>query len=104
MLRIAAALRIGERDGLDPATRDALEAAEADLRRVRRAGFEERTALAAGFASAETALLRLAEEAGRLERALAALARQRPLDAAFAADRSVFAAAFAAAYAGEAAA
>ena len=104
MLRIAAALRIAERDGLAPETRAALEAAEADLRRVRRAGFEDRTALAAGFAAAETALLRLAEEAGRLERALAGLARQRPLDTAFAADRSVFAGAFAAAYAGEAAA
>ena len=104
MLRIAAALRIAERDGLTPEAQAALEAAEADLRRVRRAGFEDRAALAAGFAAAETALLRLTEEAERLERALAALARQRPLDAAFAADRSVFAAAFAAAYAGEAAA
>jgi hypothetical protein len=81
-----------------------LEAAEADLRRMRRSGFEDRAALARGFAAAETALLRLAAETGRLERALAGLARQRPLDAAFAADRSLFAAAFAAAYAGEAAA
>lgn len=104
MLRIAATLRIAERDGLGPETRAALEAAEADLRRVRRAGFEDRAALAAGFAAAETALLRLSEEAGRLERALAGLARQRPLDAAFAADQSVFAAAFATAYTGEAAA
>jgi hypothetical protein len=104
MLRIAAALRIAERDGLDPETRAVLEAAEADLRRMRRSGFEDRAALARGFAAAETALLRLAEEAGRLERSLAGLARQRPLDAAFAADRSLFAAAFAAAYAGEAAA
>lgn len=104
MLRIAAALRIAERDGLDPETRAVLEAAEADLRRMRRSGFEDRAALARGFAAAETALLRLAEEAGRLERSLAGLARQRPLDAAFAADRSLFAAAFVAAYAGEAAA
>ncbi|MEH3143817.1 MAG: hypothetical protein PGN34_00290 [Methylobacterium frigidaeris] len=102
MLRIAAALRIADRDGLAPEARAALEAAEADLRRVRRAGFEDRAGLAAGFAAAEAALLRLAEEAGRMERALAALARQRPLDAAFAADRAVFADAFAAAYAGEA--
>lgn len=104
MLRIAATLRIAERDGLGPETRAALEAAEADLRRVRRAGFEDRTALAAGFAAAETALIRLSEEADRLERALAGLARQHPLDAAFVADQSVFAAAFAAAYTGEAAA
>ncbi|MCP1546762.1 MULTISPECIES: hypothetical protein [Methylorubrum] len=104
MLRIAAALRIAERDGLTPEVRAALEAAEADLRRVRRAGFEDRAALTAGFAAAQAALLRLTEEADRLERALAALARQRSLDVAFAADRSVFAAAFAAAYAGEAAA
>ncbi|KQQ14603.1 hypothetical protein ASF53_08165 [Methylobacterium sp. Leaf123] len=104
MLRIAAALRIAERDGLTPEVRAALDAAEADLRRVRRAGFEDRAALNAGFAAAQAALLRLTEEAARLERALAGLARQRPLDAAFAADRSVFAAAFAAAYAEEAAA
>ncbi len=104
MLRIAAALRITERNGLDAAARAALEAAEADLRRVRRAGFDDHAALAAGFGSAQTALLRLAEEAERLERALAALARQRPLDATFAADRSLFAEAFAAAYAAEAAA
>ncbi|MFF8799568.1 MULTISPECIES: hypothetical protein [unclassified Methylobacterium] len=104
MLRIAAALAIAERDGLSPQTQAALEAAEADLRRVRRAGFEDRAALAAGFAAAESALLRLAEEAGRLERALAALDRQRPLEAAFAADRAVFAEALTAAYAGEAAA
>jgi hypothetical protein len=103
MLRIAAALRIADRDGLAPEARAALDAAEADLRRVRRAGFDDRAGLAAGFAATEAALLRLAEEAGRLERALAALARQRPLDDAFAADRAVFAGALAAAYAGEAA-
>ena len=103
MLRIAAALAIAERDGLSPQTQAALEAAEADLRRVRRAGFEDRAALTAGFAAAASALLRLAEEAGRLERALAALDRQRPLEAAFAADRAVFAEALKAAYAGEAA-
>ena len=104
MLRIAAALAVAERDGLSPDTRTALEAAEADLRRVRRAGFEDRAALEAGFSAAQPALLRLAEEAERLDRALAALARQRPLEAAFAADRAVFAEAFAAAYAGEVAA
>jgi hypothetical protein len=103
MLRIAAALRIAERDGLAPQARAALEAAEADLRRVRRAGFEDRAAVAAGFAAAEGALLRLAGETERLERALAALGRQRPLEATFAADRAVFAEALVSAYAGEAA-
>ncbi len=101
MLRIAAALRVPERDGLAPATRTALDDADADLRRVRRAGFEDRAAVAAGFAAAEAALLRLTEETRRLERALGGLDRQRPLEAAFAADRAVFAEALAAAYAGE---
>lgn len=104
MLRIAAALRLVERDGLSPEARAALDAAEADLRRVRRAGFEDRAGLTAGFAAAEAALLRVAEETARLERALTALARQHPLDAGFEADRAVFAAALSAAYAGEAAA
>lgn len=104
MLRIAAALRIRERDGLSAEARAALDAAEADLRRVRRAGFEDLAGLTAGFAAAESALLRLAEETVRLERALAALARRHPLDRGFAADRAVFAEAFSAAYAGEAAA
>ncbi|MFY9290562.1 MAG: hypothetical protein WAP03_07685 [Methylorubrum rhodinum] len=104
MLRIAAALRILERDALSDEARATLDAAEADLRRVRRAGFEDRAGLTAGFAAAETALLRVAEETGRLERALAALARQHPLDIGFEADRTVFAAALSAAYAREAAA
>lgn len=103
MLRIAAALRLAERDGLSPETRAVLDAAEADLHRVRRAGFEDRARLAAGFAAIETALLRIAEETGRLERALDGLARQHPLEPAFLADRAVFADAFAAAYAEEAA-
>ena len=101
MLRIAAALRVAERDGLAPATRTALDDADADLRRVRRAGFEDRAAVATGFAAAEAALLRLTEETRRLERALGGLDRQRPLEAAFAADRAVFAEALAAAYVGE---
>ncbi|WP_342152859.1 hypothetical protein [Methylorubrum sp. SB2] len=104
MLRIAAALRLVERDGFSEKTRAALDAAEADLRRVRRAGFEDRAGLTAGFAAAETALLRVAEETARLERALATLARQHPLEQGFEADRAVFAAALSAAYAGEAAA
>ncbi|MCX4197495.1 hypothetical protein OMR07_19650 [Methylobacterium organophilum] len=104
MLRIAAALRIADRDALPEAARSALEAAEADLRRVRRAGFDDREGLSAGFAAAEPALLRLAEAAADLNRSLDGLARQRPLDALFPADRGIFAVAFAAAYAGEAAA
>jgi hypothetical protein len=104
MLRIAAALRIADRDALPEAVRGALEAAEADLRRVRRAGFDDRAGLSAGFAAAEPALLRLAEAAADLERSLDGLARHRPLDALFPADRDIFAVAFAAAYAGEAAA
>jgi hypothetical protein len=104
MLRIAAALRLSEADDLTPAVRAALDAAEADLKRVRRAGFEDRVRVAAGFAAADAALLRLAEEADRLERALASLARQRPLADAFTADRARFAKTLLAAYAAEAAA
>ncbi|SFU50730.1 hypothetical protein SAMN02799631_01006 [Methylobacterium sp. 174MFSha1.1] len=103
MLRIAAALRVpADADGLAPEMRDALAAALADSRRVRRAGFDDPARLAAGFAAADAALLRLAEEAGRLARAIDSLARHRPLDAAFAADRDVFARTFAEAYAAEA--
>ncbi|SEP50700.1 hypothetical protein SAMN04487843_13923 [Methylobacterium sp. ap11] len=103
MLRIAAALRVpAEAKGLPPEARDTLVAARADIRRIRRAGFDDPDRLAAGFAAADAALLRLAEEAGRLARAIAGLARQRPLDAAFATDRDVFAKAFAEAYAAEA--
>ncbi|MBX4421392.1 hypothetical protein K4H00_25630, partial [Mycobacterium tuberculosis] len=79
------------------AVRSALEAAEADLHRVRRAGFDDREGLSAGFAAAEPALLRLAEAAADLNRSLDGLARQRPLDALFPADRGIFAVAFAAA-------
>ncbi len=85
-----------------PRGRDALAAARADIRRIRRAGFDDPDRLAAGFAAADAALLRLAEEAGRLARAIAGLARQRPLEVAFATDRDVFADAFAEAYAAEA--
>ncbi len=103
MLRIAAALRVpAEAEGLSPEARTTLAAALADIRRVRRAGFDDPTRLAAGFAAADAALLRLTEEAGRLARAIAGLARQRPLDAAFATDRGVFADVFAEAYAAEA--
>jgi hypothetical protein len=103
MLRIAAALRVpADAEDLAPEVRSTLAAALADIRRVRRAGFDDPDRLAAGFAAADAALLRLAEEAGRLARAIAGLARQRPLDSAFAADRDVFARTFADAYAAEA--
>jgi hypothetical protein len=107
MLRIAAALRLPAGDELRadaPAVREALAKAEADLKKVRRAGFDDRAGLTAGFAAAEAALLRLADEIARLERALTILARQRPLETAFAADRATFAETFAAAYGAEAAA
>ncbi|AWB25297.1 hypothetical protein DA075_30705 [Methylobacterium currus] len=105
MLRIAAALRVpADAEGLAPEMRDTLAAALADIRRVRRAGFDDPDRLASGFATADAALLRLAEEAGRLARAIAGLSRNRPLDAAFAADREVFARIFAEAYAAEASA
>ncbi|QRE74898.1 hypothetical protein [Methylobacterium aquaticum] len=103
MLRIAAALRVpAEAEGLSPEARATLAAALADIRRVRRAGFDDPDRLAAGFGAADAALLRLAEEAGRLARAVAGLARQRPLELAFATDRDVFAKTFAEAYAAEA--
>ncbi len=103
MLRIAAALRVpAEAEGLSPEARDALAAARADIHRIRRVGFDDPARLAAGFAAADAALLRLAEEANRLARAVAGLARQRPLERAFETDRDVFARAFAEAYAAEA--
>jgi hypothetical protein len=106
MLRIAAALRLaatGLADDLDAEAQAALREAEADLRRIRRAGFDDRARVASGFAAMDAALVRLAEETGRFVRAAEALDRRQALDAAFAADRAVFAQAFAAAYAGEAA-
>lgn len=104
MLRIAAALRVpADAEGLEPEVRGALAAALTDLRRVRRAGFDDPDRVTAGFAAADAALLRLADEIGRLGRALAGLAGERPLEAAFAADRAIFARTLAEAYAAEAA-
>lgn len=103
MLRIAAALRVpAEAEGLAPETRDALAAARADIRRVRRAGFDDPARLAEGFAAADSALVRLAGEIDRFQRAIARLVRHRPLEPAFTADRDIFAKTFAQAYVAEA--
>lgn len=98
MIRIAAALRIGSRDG-DGRVADALKAAEADIRRVRRAGFDDREALARAFADLDDVLLRAGEEIAAFTQAVTALSARRPLAAAFGADRPVFADALTHAYA-----
>lgn len=101
MVRIAAALRLPSAAVADPRVAAALRAAEADLKRVRRAGFEDRAALATAFAALDDTLVRALEEMGAFTRAVLALGVRRPLPDAFEADRAVFAESFAAAYAGE---
>lgn len=98
MIRIAAALRIGS-EGHDGRVADALKAAAADIKRVRRAGFDDREALARAFAGLDDVLLRAAGETVAFTEAVAGLAARGPLVARFAADRPVFAAALTHAYA-----
>ncbi|WP_261401657.1 hypothetical protein [Chenggangzhangella methanolivorans] len=99
MVRIAAALRLGA-----SATRDArLEAvvaqAEADLKRVRRAGFDaDRETLAAGFATADGVLADARAALSDFLAATRALTGWSPLPEAFDEDREAFAAVFARAY------
>jgi BMFP domain-containing protein YqiC len=101
MVGIAACLRLPA-ETADAALRAALQAAEADLKRVRRSGFDgDRAALAAGFAAVDETLVRTAEEVAALIRAMQNLEARRPLPEIFAADRRIFAETLTQAYAGE---
>ncbi|MGU3496151.1 hypothetical protein ACLBXM_19085 [Xanthobacteraceae bacterium A53D] len=99
MTRIAAALRLGsggEADAeIDATLATILAAAEADLARVRRAGFDQdRATLARAFAMVDETLVRLLAEVPAFARAASALPGR------FEADRATFAAAFTQTYLG----
>lgn len=101
MVGIAACLRLSP-ETTDVRVAAALQAGEADLKRVRRAGFDaDRPNLAAAFAAVDETLVRIADETSALIRALDALEARRPLSGTFEADRLAFAEAFGRVYLGE---
>ena len=100
MVRIAAALRI-DASTADERVAAALAAAEAEIRRVRRAGFEDRARLADAFSQVDEVLVRAAREVASFVGAVEKLAGSRPLTHRFEADRAVFADALTRAYAEE---
>ena len=99
MVRIAAALRLGASAKGDARLEAVVSQAEADLKRVRRAGFDtDRETLAAGFATADDVLADARAALSDFLAATRALTGWSPLPEAFSEDREVFAAAFARAY------
>ncbi|GEL43758.1 hypothetical protein MEX01_43490 [Methylorubrum extorquens] len=99
MVGIAACLRL-PLETADAELRAALQAGEADLKRVRRAGFDcDRAALSAAFAAVDEILVRVAEEVALLIRAIHSLDAPQPLSEIFAADLSIFAETLTQAYA-----
>lgn len=102
MVRIAAALRLAGTGSADPRVAALLASAEADLRRVRRAGFDaRRETLAAGFAAADDALADAKIALDAFAAAVGGLAARRPLEDRFEADLPVFAETFRQAYLAE---
>lgn len=102
MLKIAAALRLAGRPAADERVAAILAAAEADIKRVRRSGFDgDRATLAASFAEVDDILVRASEEMMSFIRAADSAAKSAPLAATFLADRELFAAAFHTAYIGK---
>lgn len=96
MTRIAAALRIGEAARIDAKVAAVLAAAEADLGRIRRAGFDaERSVLAAAFAMIDETLVRAMAEIP------AFVTAATPLQGRFESDRAIFASVFHEAYLGK---
>ena len=102
MIRIAAVLRL-DADAKDARVADALATGEADLKRVRRAGFGDRAALASAFARVDGLLVDVAREIEVFAASTETLSRARPLAAVFEVDRATFAEALGHAYATEAA-
>jgi Zn-dependent oligopeptidase len=98
MIRIAAALRFGDKSFDDPAVAELLAAAQADIGRVRRAGFDDREKLAAAFGKVDEALTSVSDEIAHFRSAAAKPVKGRlPVDR-FPEDRAFFSAAFTDAY------
>lgn len=98
MIRIAATLRLGAKSFDDPAVAKELAAAEADIGRVRRAGFDDRETLAAAFATFDEALISVRDEIERFASAAANPVYGRLPTDRFPEDRAFFSAAFTDAY------
>jgi hypothetical protein len=98
MIRIAATLRLGAKSFDDPAVAKLLAAAEADIGRIRRAGFDDRKTLAAAFAKVDEALISVRDEIERFASAAANPVNGRLPADRFPEDRAFFSAAFTEAY------
>jgi hypothetical protein len=98
MIRIAATLRVGDKTFDDPAVVTLLAAAEAEIGRVRRAGFDNRAELAEAFAKVDEALISVSDEIERFRSAAARPVRGRLCADRFPEDRAFFSAAFTDAY------
>jgi hypothetical protein len=82
MIRIAATLRFGGKSFDDPAVAKLLAAAQADIGRIRRAGFDDREDLAAAFAKVDETLISVTDEIEHFR-----LAAAKPVDGRLPADR-----------------
>jgi hypothetical protein len=98
MVKIAATLRFGGKSFDDPAVAELLAAAQADIGRVRRAGFDDRETLAAAFAKVDEALISVSDEIERFTSAAAKPVKGRLPADRFPEDRAFFSAAFTDAY------
>jgi hypothetical protein len=102
MVRIAVALRMANADDVDERTAAVVEAAEADIKRVRRAGFDlPRAALAEAFAGVDELLADTIVEIGAFLTASARLGGENTLATFYAEDRSFFSDSLTLAYAKE---
>jgi hypothetical protein len=98
MIRIAAALRLSTQAFENPEIAALLQAAESDIKKVRRAGFDDREALARAFAEVDDALIAVADEVDRFSTASAAVDRKTSLSESFMQDRGFFSEALKEAY------
>jgi len=99
MIRIAATLRLGDKSFDDPAVAKLLAAAQADIGRIRRAGFDDPIEkLAAAFAKVDEALISVSDEIENFTSAAAKPVKGRLPADRFPEDRAFFSAAFTDAY------
>lgn len=98
MIRIAAALRFSKQAFDNPEIVALLQVAESDIKKVRRAGFDDREALARAFAEVDDTLIAVADEVDRFSTASAAVDRKKSLSESFAQDRVFFSEALKEAY------
>jgi hypothetical protein len=98
MIRIAATLRVENKAFDDPAVVTLLAAAEAEIGRVRRAGFDNRGELAEAFAKVDEVLISVSDEIESFRSAAARPVRGRLCADRFPEDRAFFSAALTDAY------